>query len=58
MSPNYAKVDDHHMTSMPGVFSAGDMARGQSLVVRAMADGIGAANDVRSYLDAAHICVE
>jgi len=52
------QVDDHHMTSMPGVFSAGDMARGQSLVVRAMADGIGAANDVKSYLDAAHICVE
>lgn len=49
------KVDDHHMTSMPGVFSAGDMAHGQSLVVRAMADGIGAANDVRAYLDTAHI---
>ncbi len=44
-------VDDHHMTSMPGVFSAGDMARGQSLVVRAMADGIRVAEDVRSYLD-------
>ena len=51
-------VDAHHMTSMPGVFSAGDMARGQSLVVRAMADGIGAAKDVKSYLDAAPVSVE
>ena len=47
------RVDDHHMTSMPGVFSAGDMARGQSLVVRAMADGIAAANDISAYLTSA-----
>ena len=52
------RVDDHHMTSMPGVFSAGDMARGQSLVVRAMADGIRAAEDVKSYLDATRVQAE
>jgi len=34
---------------MEGVFSAGDMARGQSLVVRAMADGVKAAADIDSY---------
>lgn len=44
-------IDDRHMTSMPGVFSAGDMARGQSLVVRAIADGVKAAADISSYLD-------
>ncbi|NCD32176.1 MAG: glutamate synthase subunit beta [Spartobacteria bacterium] len=46
------KVDAQHMTSMPGVFSAGDMARGQSLVVRAMADGKAAADDVISFINA------
>ena len=44
-------VDDRHMTSMPGIFSAGDMARGQSLVVRAMADGKTAAEDIAEYID-------
>ncbi len=39
-------VDKNHMTSVPGVFSAGDIARGQSLVVRAIADGAAAAEDV------------
>jgi glutamate synthase (NADPH) small chain len=42
-------VDERHRTSMEGVFSAGDMARGQSLVVRAMADGVKAAADIDSY---------
>ena len=31
--------DDRWMTSVPGVFTAGDMQRGQSLVVWAIADG-------------------
>ncbi len=42
-------VDDRHLTSVAGIFSAGDMARGQSLVVRAMADGVKAAADIDSY---------
>jgi glutamate synthase (NADPH/NADH) small chain len=47
---NVAK-DDNCMTSVPGVFAAGDMARGASLVVRAMADGLVAAEGVERYLD-------
>lgn len=37
------KVDANNMTSVTGVFAAGDMARGQSLVVKAIADGRAAA---------------
>ena len=33
------RIDEDKMTSVPGVFAAGDMARGQSLVVWAIADG-------------------
>lgn len=43
-------VDDNHMTGVDGIFSAGDMARGQSLVVRAMADGIKAAEGINRYI--------
>ena len=43
-------VDARHMTSVPGIFSAGDIARGQSLVVHAIADGVRAAEDIDSYL--------
>lgn len=43
-------VDEKHMTSEPGVFSAGDAARGQSLVVRAIADGLAAAEDIDTYI--------
>ncbi len=38
------------MTSVPGVFAAGDMARGQSLVVWAIAEGRAAARGVDRYL--------
>lgn len=44
-------VDVRHMTSMPGFFSAGDIAHGQSLVVHAIADGVKAAEDIDSYLN-------
>ncbi len=44
------KVDQCHMTSETGVFSAGDMALGQSLVVHAMADGKKAAEDIDNYI--------
>jgi glutamate synthase (NADPH/NADH) small chain len=43
-------VDEDKMTSVPGVFSAGDMSRGQSLVVWAIADGRCAARGVDKYL--------
>ena len=43
-------VDENKMTSVPKVFAAGDMARGQSLVVWAIADGRNAAKGVDQYL--------
>jgi glutamate synthase (NADPH) small chain len=43
-------VDDDEMTSAPKVFAAGDMTRGQSLVVWAIADGRRAARGVDKYL--------
>ncbi len=42
--------DDRWMTSEPGVFTAGDMQRGQSLIVWAIADGRQAAASVDRYL--------
>jgi glutamate synthase (NADPH) small chain len=42
--------DDEWMTSEPGVFTAGDMQRGQSLIVWAIADGRQAAAAVDRYL--------
>jgi glutamate synthase (NADPH/NADH) small chain len=38
------------MTSVPGVFAAGDMVRGQSLVVWAIHEGRHAARGVDRYL--------
>ena len=38
------------MTSVPGIFSAGDMSRGQSLVVWALAEGREAARGIDEYL--------
>ena len=46
------RIDDNHMTSVEGVFAAGDMARGQSLVVRAIADGRETAKGIAVYLSA------
>ena len=43
-------VDDDYMTSVPGVFSAGDMRRGQSLVVWAISEGRCAAHGVDKFL--------
>jgi glutamate synthase (NADPH) small chain len=43
-------VDENEMTSVPKVFAAGDMTRGQSLVVWAIADGRRAARGVDKYL--------
>ncbi len=39
-----------YRTNLPGVFSAGDMRRGQSLVVWAIHEGRGAAREVDRYL--------
>ncbi|HEX6079090.1 MAG TPA: glutamate synthase subunit beta [Methylomirabilota bacterium] len=44
------KRDASWMTSVPGVFTAGDMQRGQSLIVWAIAEGRSAARSVDRYL--------
>ncbi len=43
-------ADDDYMTTVPGVFAAGDTRRGQSLVVWAIAEGRKAAEGVNKYL--------
>jgi glutamate synthase (NADPH/NADH) small chain len=43
-------TDGEKMTSVPGVFAAGDMVRGQSLVVWAIHEGRKAARGVDKYL--------
>jgi glutamate synthase (NADPH/NADH) small chain len=43
-------VDGNKMTSVPGVFAAGDMARGQSLIVWAIQEGRAAARGVDKFL--------
>ncbi|MEJ7722450.1 MAG: FAD-dependent oxidoreductase [Ilumatobacteraceae bacterium] len=42
--------DDAFMTNVPGVFVAGDMGRGQSLIVWAIAEGRACAAGVDRYL--------
>jgi glutamate synthase (NADPH/NADH) small chain len=46
-------TDERNMTSVDGVFAAGDMRRGQSLVVWAIAEGRKTAAGVDAYLTAA-----
>jgi glutamate synthase (NADPH/NADH) small chain len=43
-------TDPDYMTSVPGIFAAGDMRRGQSLVVWAITEGRKAARAVDQYL--------
>jgi glutamate synthase (NADPH/NADH) small chain len=43
-------TDENRMTSVPGVFAAGDMSRGQSLVVWAIKEGREAAQAIDRYL--------
>jgi glutamate synthase (NADPH/NADH) small chain len=45
------KTDDERMTSVPGVFAAGDMRRGQSLVVWAINEGREAASGIERYFE-------
>ncbi|HLK67349.1 MAG TPA: glutamate synthase subunit beta [Bryobacteraceae bacterium] len=44
------ETNENQMTSIPGVFAAGDMRRGQSLVVWAIAEGRKAARCIDLYL--------
>src|SRR5208283_3432334 len=47
-------TDQNYMSSVPGVFAAGDMRRGQSLVVWAISEGRKAAEGVNRYLANQH----
>ena len=47
---NNVKTGEDYMSSVPGVFAAGDMRRGQSLVVWAIAEGRKAARAIDTYL--------
>jgi len=44
------KADKNKMTNVPGVFTAGDMTRGQSLIVWAITEGRAAARGIDAYL--------
>jgi glutamate synthase (NADPH/NADH) small chain len=43
-------TDANYSTNVPGIFAAGDVRRGQSLVVWAIAEGRKAAEGVNRYL--------
>ena len=43
-------IDDHFRTSMTGVFAAGDVTTGETLVVKAMGSGRNAAQRIHEYL--------
>lgn len=45
-----AADDSSYVTNVPGVFTAGDARRGQSLVVWVIAEGRGAAHAVDKFL--------
>ena len=47
---NVSTAPDSHATGVPKVFAAGDMRRGQSLVVWAIAEGRAAAREADAYL--------
>jgi glutamate synthase (NADPH/NADH) small chain len=47
---NSILVDDHFRTSINGVFAAGDVTTGETLVVKAMGSGRNAAQRVHEYL--------
>jgi glutamate synthase (NADPH/NADH) small chain len=46
----FVRCDDNNMTTQAGVFAAGDMTLGASLVVHAIRDGMNAAQNVMKYL--------
>lgn len=49
----HVKTNEDRMTSVPGIFAAGDMRRGQSLVVWAIHEGRMAAQGIEKYFYAA-----
>ncbi|MBF0546943.1 MAG: glutamate synthase subunit beta [Candidatus Riflebacteria bacterium] len=49
-TPSTVSTDKEFMSTVPGIFSAGDMRRGQSLVVWAISEGRNAARCIDKYL--------
>ncbi|HUI23747.1 MAG TPA: FAD-dependent oxidoreductase [Nitrososphaerales archaeon] len=47
---NAIAIDDRSMSSLPGVFAAGDVVTGESLVVKAMGSGREAAQHAHEYM--------
>jgi glutamate synthase (NADPH/NADH) small chain len=47
---NVIRIDDHYRTSIRGVFAAGDVTTGETLIVKAMGEGRGAAQRIHEYL--------
>lgn len=47
---NVKASTNNYMTNVPGIFTAGDMRRGQSLIVWAISEGRQAAHHIDSYL--------
>lgn len=47
---NSIQIDGQHRTSIPGVFAAGDVTTGETLVVKAMSDGREAAQRIHEYI--------
>lgn len=47
---NSIEVDVKHRTSIPGVFAAGDVTTGETLVVKAMSDGREAAQRIHEFI--------
>ncbi|MHC4234468.1 MAG: NADPH-dependent glutamate synthase [Planctomycetota bacterium] len=46
----YIEIDDHGMTSIPGVFAGGDIVRGAATVILAMGDGKHTGVSIHKYL--------
>jgi glutamate synthase (NADPH/NADH) small chain len=46
----YVEIDEHGMTSIPGVFAGGDIVRGAATVILAMGDGKNTAHSMHRYL--------
>jgi len=46
----YIEIDEHNMTSVPGVFAGGDIVRGAATVILAMGDGKNTAAAIHDYL--------
>jgi glutamate synthase (NADPH/NADH) small chain len=44
-------VDEHLMTSVPGIFAGSDLVRGPGLVVQSVRDARRAAAEIHAYLD-------